>query len=707
ARRRPPPASRRAGCATCSGTARGPPRCSCCSGRSRASAPPSAAPRCSPRAGGPGTSSASPVACPPRRPGRGRAATAAASSAAGARSPWCRTRSARPTSGWCGRPSAATGCCPRCGGCPRRTGGSRRTGCPSGPGRVSWTPGRGPPCTAARAPGLSGRPGPASIEHTFDAAFPAVGTLGEACVGCTCCRRASGRPGRPARARPRAVAAHGGPVGGGAGRAGAGGGRAGARGGRTARPAAARGWAAPRFHGRAPARARRHVAAVRADRGGFRRGSVGGRGRQAGARAGGGGRGGRAAGAARARPRAGARPGGRRRRAARRDGRRGGGGRGAGPGGRAAAPGRPRAPARRGAGGARVVAGGRPRARLHRRRVARPGHRGGPAAGAAGRGAGARPGHGGGRAVGRRAAAGARRRRGPGPAGPGGGAASRGRAGGGMSRPATPTRVLALRSPDWPVPAAAMAARVPTHRPAAVVVANRVLACSAVARAHGVRRGLRRREAQARCPDLAVLAPDPDRDARAFEPVVAAVEELAPGVEVVRPGLVALPARGPVSWFGGELEAAEALVDQVAARTSVEWHGRVADGLFAAVLAARRALIVAPGDTPAFLAPLGVEELDREPDVDRSELVGLLRRLGLRSLGAFAALDPEDVASRFGADAVLCHRLARGLDPRPPVRRTPPEELAVEVELDPPVDRVDAAAFAARGLAERLHRTLA
>jgi protein ImuB len=268
-------------------------------------------------------------------------------------------------------------------------------------------------------------------------------------------------------------------------------------------------------------------------------------------------------------------------------------------------------------------------------------------------------------------------------------------------------RVLALWSPDWPVTAAAMAEHVPPHRPAAVVVANRVLACSAVARAQGVRRGLRRREAQARCPDLAVLARDPDRDARAFEPVVAAVEELAPGVEVVRPGLVAMVAQGPVGWFGGEQEAAEALVDQVAARTGVESQVGVADGLFAAVLAARRAVAVAPGDTPAFLAPLGVEELDREPDVDRSELVGLLRRLGLRSLGAFAALAAEDVASRFGADAVHCHRLARGLDPRPPVRRTPPEELAVEVELDPPVDRVDAAAFAARGLAERLHHTLA
>lgn len=271
----------------------------------------------------------------------------------------------------------------------------------------------------------------------------------------------------------------------------------------------------------------------------------------------------------------------------------------------------------------------------------------------------------------------------------------------------TPARVLALWSPDWPVTAAALAAHVPPHQPAAVFVAGKVLACSALARAQGVRRGLRRREAQARCPELAVLTPDTERDARAFEPVVVAVEELAPGVEVVRPGLVVLPAKGPVGWFGGELAAAEKLVDAVAAGTGVECQVGVAEGMFAAVLAARRGLAVAPGDTQAFLAPMEVDELDREPDVDRSALVSLLHRLGLRSLGAFAALDAEDVASRFGADAVLCHRLARGLDPRPPVRRVPPEELAVEIELDPPVDRVDAAAFAARGLAERLHRALA
>ncbi|GAA5150253.1 DNA polymerase Y family protein [Pseudonocardia eucalypti] len=271
----------------------------------------------------------------------------------------------------------------------------------------------------------------------------------------------------------------------------------------------------------------------------------------------------------------------------------------------------------------------------------------------------------------------------------------------------SPPRVLALWCPDWPVVAACQAEGVPKHRPAAVVSANRVLACSAVARAAGVRRGLRRREAQARCPELAVLAADEERDARLFERVAQAVEELAPGVEVVRPGLVALLAQGPVGYFGDTGTAAERLIDRVAARTGVECQIGIADGLFAATLAAHRGLLVEPGRSDEFLAPLPVEELDREPGLDRSELLGLLGRLGLRSLGAFAGVPVSDVASRFGADAVLAHRLARGLDPRPPARRRPPEDLAVAVELDPPVVRVDAAAFASRGLAERLHALLA
>ncbi|HWR47523.1 MAG TPA: DNA polymerase Y family protein, partial [Pseudonocardiaceae bacterium] len=208
-------------------------------------------------------------------------------------------------------------------------------------------------------------------------------------------------------------------------------------------------------------------------------------------------------------------------------------------------------------------------------------------------------------------------------------------------------RVVVVWCPDWPVVAGAAAEGLVAQAPVAVVAANRVVACSAAARVQGVRRGQRRREAQGRCPELAVLTDDPDRDARVFEPVVAAVEALAPGVELVRPGLVAVPARGPTRYFGSEPAVAERIVDVVAAQAGMECQIGIADGLFAATLAAHRGLLVPPDRSAGFLATLSIAEL-HQPAADRAALVDLLHRLGLRTLGAFAALPVDDVASRFG-----------------------------------------------------------
>ncbi|MCK2236991.1 MULTISPECIES: DNA polymerase Y family protein [unclassified Crossiella] len=270
-----------------------------------------------------------------------------------------------------------------------------------------------------------------------------------------------------------------------------------------------------------------------------------------------------------------------------------------------------------------------------------------------------------------------------------------------------PLRLLVLWCPDWPVTAAIAAAGLDPRTPCAVLAGGKVLACSVTARVEGIRRGLRRREAEGRCPELVVFEDDQTRDARLFEPVALGIEELAPGIEIVRPGLVALPAQGPVGYFGAA-GAAERLVDQVGALAGVECQVGVADGLFAATLAAHRGVLVPAGGSPEFLAPLGIGELDQPAErlSGRGELVDLLRRLGLRSLGEFGALPEREVASRFGAGAVRAHRLARGLEERPADRRLPPAELAVAQVLDPPVERVDAAAFAARALAEQLHTLL-
>jgi protein ImuB len=262
-------------------------------------------------------------------------------------------------------------------------------------------------------------------------------------------------------------------------------------------------------------------------------------------------------------------------------------------------------------------------------------------------------------------------------------------------------RTMVVWCPDWPVVAAEIIEGVSAHGPVAILHANRVLVCSPAARVEGVRRGLRRREAQGRCPGLVVVDHDAGRDARAFEPVVAAVEQLAPGVEVVRPGVCALAARGPVRYFGGEEAAAELVVEQIAQRCVVEAQVGIADGVFAGILAARAGRLIPAGGTALFLAALDVAALDR-PD-----LADLLRRLGIRTLGDFTALPAKDVLARFGFDAALAHQLAAGRDERPLAPRQPPPDLDVTDGFDEPLERVDAAAFAARALADRLHQRLA
>src|SRR5437764_7561806 len=169
------------------------------------------------------------------------------------------------------------------------------------------------------------------------------------------------------------------------------------------------------------------------------------------------------------------------------------------------------------------------------------------------------------------------------------------------------TRTLVVWCPDWPVTAAGFSA----DEPVAVVFANRVVACSAAARAGGVRRGLRRRQAEARCPGLRLVAHDPDGEARAFEPVVATVEAFCPRVEIMRPGVCAVATRGPSRYFGGDEALAERVTEAVA---HVGGRAGIADGPFAAELSARAGRVIPNGETPAFLATFSVDVVAR-PDL--------------------------------------------------------------------------------------------
>lgn len=273
-------------------------------------------------------------------------------------------------------------------------------------------------------------------------------------------------------------------------------------------------------------------------------------------------------------------------------------------------------------------------------------------------------------------------------------------------------RTVCLWCPDWPVVALRRSEGVSAGVPLVVLERGRVRASSAEARAAGVRRGSRKREAQARCSGAAVHEAGGGVEAREFEAVLRALEDLTPRVAVHRPGLVSFPARGPARYFGGDDAVARRALELLAGVEVSGGRVGMAGTGFAASLAVRRAepvLVVPDEETTGFLAGHPVRVLaDRDHDDAREwdELVGLLSRLGLHTLGDLAALPEAAVAARFGSAGVAAHRLARGAGEPPPATEGPPSELGVSEELDPPARRVDTATFAAKALADRLSELL-
>lgn len=278
---------------------------------------------------------------------------------------------------------------------------------------------------------------------------------------------------------------------------------------------------------------------------------------------------------------------------------------------------------------------------------------------------------------------------------------------------ASAPRLLVLHLPDWAVLAQAREARIAESAPVALVAKGAVTACSSAARVEGVRLGMRQREAQGRCPGLRVLKEDPAIAVRAFEPVLAALEQALPGWHPLRPGVAAIRSRGPARYYGSEKAAARTVAGIAAEHGAVGARVGVAAGLFAAELAAQPAAaqpaaaqpadavrIVPSESTAAFLGPLPVAALG-DP-----ELAALLPRLGIRTLSAFAALEPDDVAARFGPLGARLHALARGRDPRPATPRIPPRDIDAVVDFEPAVERVDEIAFGVRAACDDFVREL-
>ncbi len=257
--------------------------------------------------------------------------------------------------------------------------------------------------------------------------------------------------------------------------------------------------------------------------------------------------------------------------------------------------------------------------------------------------------------------------------------------------------------PEWPL-------RRPDAQPdePCIVTGERdgrpqVVAANHLALAAGVLPGMERREAECLIPAGISLDRDLARETRQFEPVLDAVEDLIPRVEVVEPGWLFIPVAGAVRYFGGESPLIDRVAKEVDAVAGPGGRFGVAGGPFAAFWAARQATSSDPvnfvGDDASFLAGLDIAALATE------DLVATFRWLGIETLGALARLPRPAIASRFGTPGLVAHRLASGEDRNPTPRALPPE-LTVEDHYEEPLQLLEQVGFAARSLANRLMETL-
>jgi protein ImuB len=191
-------------------------------------------------------------------------------------------------------------------------------------------------------------------------------------------------------------------------------------------------------------------------------------------------------------------------------------------------------------------------------------------------------------------------------------------------------------------------------------------------------------EALARCPDLILVPPDPERAETAWEEALRRLEGIGAAVEPGRPGEAFFEAGGLRGLYGGVEGALRGAREAVGPPVRLG-AGRTRLCAYAAALRARprRAPVVVPAAmTRSFLAPLPVSLLRERLDDEwgRVDLPEKLERLGIGSLAQLAALPDAAIADRFGRLGLVALRMAQGRD-EPLKPRRVHESLVEGIEL--------------------------
>ncbi len=209
---------------------------------------------------------------------------------------------------------------------------------------------------------------------------------------------------------------------------------------------------------------------------------------------------------------------------------------------------------------------------------------------------------------------------------------------------------------------------------------RRALVVDAFPAAGEARTGMTLEQALSLQPDAVALEADEPHYQRKFERTLRALERISDRVEGAELGVAYVGLDDLAQMHGGEAALLDALLQAVPSH----FQPRIGVGpnQFIACVAARArrssGVTTVARDPTTFLAPHSIDLLPCP-----SDLLEDLRRLGLGTLGAVAAQEPQALLDRFGHEGRRAWELSRGIDERPLRPRRPEEPVRETLSLPP------------------------
>jgi len=192
------------------------------------------------------------------------------------------------------------------------------------------------------------------------------------------------------------------------------------------------------------------------------------------------------------------------------------------------------------------------------------------------------------------------------------------------------------------------------------------------------------------CPSLLLRSRSHSFEMAAHQALLQTAKSFSPRVEEISLDTLMMDLAGMDGLFGRPEELAGKLAQQLE-QTGLNARIAIASNSDAALAAARGKpgiTVIPAGREPEVLGPLPLTVLD--PPADTLET---LERWGIRDFHSLAALSTPELSERLGQTGVHLQALARGHFERPLMGSEPPPEFAEQMELEHPLEDLEALAF--------------